>query len=113
MPNCIVCKTLNTTRELGPDLATFDCPRCGSFVLGGSAEATLPDRLTEEPLRRSLMSHTLRQMQRPDKKHLRLIRDEDLPTFWSEGRLPSPPEQADNLIFWIGDNQTIKSERGF
>ena len=53
----------------------------------------------------SLMSHTLRRMQRPDQKHLHIIRDDQLPTFWSEGRLPSPPEQTDNLILWIADNQ--------
>jgi hypothetical protein len=55
------------------------------------------------------MSHTLRRMQRPDTKHLRVIRDDELPTFWREGRLPSPLEQADNLILWIGDNQTTPS----
>jgi hypothetical protein len=35
-----------------------------------------------------------------------LIHSADLPSFWSEGRLPNPLQQADNLILWIGDNQT-------
>ncbi len=104
--NCIVCNARNARREPGlGDFARFDCPRCGSFALTGTAEALLELRLAEVPLRRSLMSHTLRRMQRPDQKHLHIIRDEELPTFWSEGRLPSPPEQTDNLILWIGDNQ--------
>jgi hypothetical protein len=105
MPNCIVCNGRNATKTLGADVARFDCPRCGSFVLSGTAEALLEQRLAEVELRRSLMSHTLRRMQRPDQNRLHIIRDDELPTFWSEGRLPSPPEQADNLILWIGDNQ--------
>jgi hypothetical protein len=104
MPSCIVCNTPNTRKQQGVDFARFDCPRCGLFALSGTAEATLEQRLAEEPLRRSLMSHTLRRMQRPDQKHFHIIRDDELPTFWSEGRLPSPLEQADNLILWIGDN---------
>jgi hypothetical protein len=44
-------------------------------------------------------------MHRPDDGHLRVIKSDDLPTFWSEGRLPTPQQQADNLILWIGDNQ--------
>jgi hypothetical protein len=107
---CIVCET-EDAQLLGRlnDCARFDCRRCGSFVLGGSAEVTVETRLNEKPLlrliRRSLMSHTLRRMQRPGDKHLRVITDDDLPTFWRTERLPTPQQQADNLILWIGDNQ--------
>jgi hypothetical protein len=110
MPNCIVCNNRNATTQGGlGDSVRFDCQRCGSFVLDGTAEATLPQRLAEEPLRRSLMSHTLRRMQRPGQTDLHIIRDHELPTFWSEGRLPSPLEQADNLILLIGDKQPTPS----
>jgi len=44
-------------------------------------------------------------MQRHADAHLRQITSDDLPTFWRRGRLPSPQEQADDLILWIGDNQ--------
>jgi hypothetical protein len=37
-------------------------------------------------------------MQLPDNKHLRQITDAEL-------RLPTPQQQADSLILWIGDNQ--------
>jgi hypothetical protein len=104
MPDCIVCQTQDAERELGQD-ARFDCRRCGAFVLTGTAEATLPTKLEDRPLRRSLMSHTLRRMQQPDDQHLRQIREDDLPTFWRNERLPTPQQQADNLILWIGDNQ--------
>jgi nucleoside 2-deoxyribosyltransferase len=44
-------------------------------------------------------------MQQPDDKHLRVITDNDLPTFWRDERLPTPRHQANNLILWIGRNQ--------
>jgi hypothetical protein len=111
--NCIVCKTEGAERnELGTigDSARFDCRRCGSFVLSGSAEGTIEARLIEKPLRRSLMSHTLRGMQQPGEKHLRVITDKDLPTFWRDERLPTPQQQADNLILWVGANQETSSK---
>jgi predicted RNA-binding Zn-ribbon protein involved in translation (DUF1610 family) len=102
---CIVCNNPQAMREPGPNIVQFECPRCGTFVLSGSAEATLEPFLTKVPLRRSLMSHTLRRMQRPDQKHLHKITTDELPSYWRDERLPTPLEQADNLILWIGDNQ--------
>src|SRR5262249_23874161 len=109
---CIVCETEGAQRRFGNDSARFDCRRCGSFVLSGSAEATIETKFNEKPLRRSLMSHTLRKMQKPGDKHLRVITndDEDLPTFWRDERLPTPQQQADNLILWIGENQETSSK---
>jgi hypothetical protein len=50
------------------------------------------------------MSHTLRRTQRPSERP-KILGTDDLPTFWREGRLPSPPQQADNFIVWAGDTQ--------
>ena len=59
--NCIVCNNPQCERQPGVgDFARYKCPRCGIFVLSGSAEATLPNLLKEDPIRASLMSHTLR-----------------------------------------------------
>ena len=111
MPNCIVCNSPNATRQAGAgDFARFDCVRCGSFALSGSAETELPGRLSEVPLRRSLMSHILRRMQRPADQHLHIISSEDLPSFWSADRLPTPQQQHDDLILWTGDNQSASFE---
>jgi len=109
MPNCIVCKTPNAKQSVGADIIRFDCERCGSFVLGGTAESVLDGLLDEIPLRRSLMSHTLRRMQLPNDKHLRVIRGDELASFWREDRLPTPLEQADNLILLIGNMQETPS----
>ncbi len=63
---CIVCENDGCVREPGVgDFARYDCPRCGIFVLTGSAEAELPGKLAEAPQRRSRMSHIIRRMQRP------------------------------------------------
>jgi hypothetical protein len=102
---CIVCGTPDCQRDLGPDIAVYDCPRCGSFVLTGTAEAVLPDKLAEEPARRSRMSHTLRRMQRPGQRPFKIGSDE-LSSFWNDP-LPTPLRQADLLIMWIGDNEPI------
>jgi hypothetical protein len=55
------------------------------------------------------MSHTLRRMQLPNDRHLRIIRDDELASFWREDRLPTPLEQADNLILLIGNTQETPS----
>jgi hypothetical protein len=53
------------------------------------ADSALERAFIEVPLRRSLMSHTLRRMQTPDRAgRSHLIRSVDLPTFWTEARLP-------------------------
>jgi hypothetical protein len=108
---CIVCGTEDAERAPGGD-ARFDCRRCGSFILSGTLVATIETKFNEKPLRRSLMSHTIRRMQKPDDKHLRVIKDQedDLPTFWRDERLPTPQQQADNLILWIGKNQETSSK---
>jgi len=110
VPNCIVCNTPNVRSQPGADIVRFDCDRCGSFVLGGTAEAVLPRQLDEVPLRRSLMSHTLRRMQQPSGAHLRVIGTSDLASFWREDRLPTPQQQVDALISWAGDSQPATFE---
>src|SRR5580700_1436470 len=110
MPNCIVCNTPNAGRQQGDGLfARFSCPRCGLFALNQFAEIALEGLFADGPLRRSLMSHTLRRMQSPRSGILHIITPDDLPNYWREGRLPTPLEQADNLILWIGDNQPTSS----
>jgi hypothetical protein len=72
------------------------------FLLRGWSEEALEAQLVENPLRRSLMSHTLRRMH---DKHLGFIEPGEFPTFWRDAKLPTPQQQADSLILWIGDNQ--------
>jgi hypothetical protein len=112
MPDCIVCKTPNCERQAhgDTDAVLNVCPRCGTFALTGTAEAILPGLLNAVPIRRALMSHALRKMQRPNNDHLKPITSDELAVFWSRGRSLTPQEQADNLLLWIGDNQSTSAE---
>jgi hypothetical protein len=81
---CIVCQTPNATyqpsipNDGGPNFFRYDCPRCGSFALAENAGLDLEAQLVQAPLRRSLMSHTLRRIQRPDNSHLHIITKDEL-----------------------------------
>lgn len=102
---CIACES-PAGRQFGGDVVRYECPRCGVFALSDSSEATLPPLLREIPIRRSLMSHTLRRMQQPENSRFHIITTKDLPSLWAQGDLPTPRQQADALIVWIGDHQS-------
>jgi hypothetical protein len=101
---CPICES-PATRQAGlGDFARYDCHRCGAFVLNGSAEATIDGLLAAKPIRRSLMSHTVRRMHVASSAPPR-ISEYDLPSYWATDRLPTPPQRADYLVLWCGDNQ--------
>lgn len=51
------------------------------------------------------MSYKVRRMHQSEGKVV-WLESHSLELFWIEGRLPSSQQQADNLITWIGDNQS-------
>jgi hypothetical protein len=51
------------------------------------------------------MSHAIRRMQRGGDRVLKPIDSYELATFWRNESLPTPQQQVDSLILWIGDNQ--------
>jgi nucleoside 2-deoxyribosyltransferase len=102
--NCPACRSTPCTKrdilQLGNE---YDCPRCGKFVLCGTLANGFNDRyLTLQ--RSAVLSHLLRRVQRPDGTPVQIY-EEDLPNFRLDDPLPSPAEQADNLILWIGDRR--------
>ena len=103
MQNCIICGTPGTSRTATLQAARYDCPRCGSFILASDAELALESAIAQVPLRASLMSHALRRT--PTTGTMHPIKQGELSAFWSAARLPTPLEQADRLILFIGDNQ--------
>ena len=111
MLNCPVCEktgcsktSLASKANLFPMGQRYDCRRCGSFIL--------PDKYGQlpnlSPRQRALLSHNLRRMQR-DNGPLPEVSDSILPQV--EDPLPSPAEQADNLILWIGDHQPSPAQQ--
>jgi len=97
MIDCLVCKTPNCLEEAVGGDWRYNCARCGRFSLTGSAVASLEGYFREVPLRAVIMSHTLRRAQ-GEEASPRAISTDELPSYWSSGRLPTPQEQADSLI---------------
>ena len=85
------------------------CPRCGKFSLFRTVFDDLPELLGRPPYpavpqpRSALMSHTIRRMQREGSSIQ--IQPQQVASYWNRDRLPTPTEQAEDLILWIGENQ--------
>lgn len=111
--NCPVCgeagclKTPPTKADLFPS-PSYNCPRCGKFTLCGTLANGLPNSyLTLR--RRAVMSHRLRSKQQRGRGPV-LVFENELPAFRLDDPLPTPAEQADILILWIGDQQPSPGE---
>jgi hypothetical protein len=84
-----------------PLVRIYDCRRCGRFELTSDAERYATVTLARPPQWRSVTSHVIRKMQRdaaiPRISHFMIEK------IWSEGKLPSPAQQANTLIQLVGD----------
>ena len=88
--------------------SAYDCPRCGTFtfafVLGGG----LPQHIEAGKVDRSVLSHKLRNAK--PLNGIVTVSEENLPWFIDDA-LPTPMEQRENLILWIGRSQPSPSQR--
>jgi hypothetical protein len=104
--SCPVCP--NTLRELptngdrSRDIAFFDCPFCGTFGLTRQAEINIRRWLDEAWNNVVIFAHALRRMQMADNRPL--VDSRIAEVIMDTGTLPSPHEQADLLIRWLGAN---------
>ena len=106
--NCPVCQIeLNVKRRTqNPNLSNnaYDCPRCGCFyfrfretnldLMGARSHAHGSDW-------RFILSHSIRKMQKDGSE---VALDNDLIEAILKQSLPTPAEQKDILVRWIGDN---------
>jgi hypothetical protein len=74
---------------------------CGRFEISGSALKVLPNLKGKYPGASALISYHIRKLQRDEGEPF--IDDNTLNRILSETTLPSPAEQAANLIRWLGD----------
>lgn len=97
--SCLVCETAAEVQENGGRML-FKCSRCGNFGLSGTAATLLPEYL---PTKRSraLVSHYLRRMQSAQKWPIATWGV--LQGVLKTASLPTPREQADNVIRLLGD----------
>lgn len=109
MNTCYICeKNADIKSNFDSDTITVNCAACLKYVITRSAAVSLPttfNRTDNTEVSRAKLSHYLRQLE----KH-----DENPPLISSSiidkvltCPLPSPKEQADLLIRWIGDSTNL------
>jgi hypothetical protein len=118
MPECPICSSPVPTPRETIDWSGYDCPRCGRWSvkldaagieLWSTREIGAWD--TEAVRRRSMLSHIFRRQQADDKN-----RWAEVPfANWRRGfldsePLPTPAQQLDNLILWLGEHQPSVAE---
>lgn len=108
---CPFCKyQLNHKETNTPgDYDDYDCPNCGVFSLAGNFIRNVHDEwFGKSPKNSALLSHVIRKMQ---KGHHRVKITVDFAEEVLENQtLPSPMEQARNLVFWLGENLNAPGE---
>ncbi|WGJ14627.1 hypothetical protein QEV83_18740 [Methylocapsa sp. D3K7] len=109
---CPVCdeagcsKATSTKTDRHGHARAYECPRCGYFIL--TDFLNLSDFIEDgksaglSPRQRAILSHRLRRQQR-DVGVPPAVDKDKLPQV--DDPLPTPAEQADNLILWIGDRR--------
>jgi len=99
---CQICKQKlkdSKHRPEGIDADFYSCPQCGDYIASRTALSVLPSKLENEKDASSKISHMLRQAYEYG----------NIPTLYSntidevlKKNLPSPKEQGDLLIRWLG-----------
>ena len=99
---CPVCtaSTTSVNRTDFGEYARIECPWCGQFEITSSAEKVIENLLAQNQYGRALISHALRNMQKRQ-QWPRL--DSYTLNELIVGTLPTPHEQADNFVLWLGE----------
>src|SRR5262249_8125557 len=101
---CSVCEaslTADLRRDQG-DIIYFNCPQCGPFGLTPKTECSL-DSLLTTPRKRTVLSYGIRRT--PSRERETNVFDVEACKKIVDGDfLPTPQEQADNLLLWLGAN---------
>ena len=115
MPECPICSSpVQDAREgISPDWSTFDCPRCGRWQIDrdfSGITLLLANKIGREwdaqaVRRRSRLSYILRRQQPADKFERVIMPSGNLDSWHLDEPLPTPSEQLDNLILWLGKHQ--------
>lgn len=101
--DCPICSSIveESGRDGSADSYHYKCSVCGPFTITRTALHNLrTERLTEK--KSAILSHAIRRMQKQNSWPE--INPKILDIIMENNYLPSPAEQADNLILWIGDN---------
>lgn len=98
---CPVCGS-SSTLDHGEQGLVVNCVRCGQYLLTGDADNSLKALEPENPQLRSLLSHSIRLRQSGTETPVVM---KSLVEAVAKEKAPTPAEQRDSLILWIGSNQ--------
>jgi len=85
------------------------CPRCGEYQITRRVKTVIQKQLESDHKARAVLSHAVRRMQEASPAPP-LITDELANQLLQSGSLPSPAQQAENLILWLGGNLVAPGE---
>ncbi len=116
MLECPICSSSVPTPREGADFTGYDCPRCGRWAAPYDSAGitftfarTFGDWDSAEGVRkRSRLSHILRCRHPSDRYEAKL--PSSLAAWHLEEPLPSPSEQLDLLVLYVGENQPSPAE---
>src|ERR1700730_7370822 len=99
------CPICTANAELSPTesrVASFDCPRCGPYLITHEALAAIKGEITrKEPIRRAVTSHALRRTESTKASRF-TVNTNWLASVWETNRLPNPQQQANYFIDYLG-----------
>lgn len=87
----------------------YSCPNCGCFELSLESQNPVSRIALDNPEKLPMLSHAVRKMnERQGRPKLTM---ELIYSILSTSQLPSPTEQVENLLLWLGDNSGFFGER--
>jgi|SRR3954447_1175995 hypothetical protein len=100
---CPICESPECTIEEGIN-AQFECQVCGKFKLSGSAFAGVlsPEAHALTHIQRAVLSHRVREANDAGREPP-LLTTYEVDDVIANGRLPSPAQQAINVIRFLGE----------
>ncbi len=103
---CPICKYAleppGTPVGAGSGRIGYPCLNCGKFSLSREALLDYLPLLNENPDKAAILSHAIRKRHKKDEWVI--INSDTIEQILKSTKLPTPVEQADNLIIWLGDN---------
>ncbi len=100
---CLICSSALKNSHAQGNRYFFECPRCGSYSMSSTVQATITghlEKVSEGPAR---LSHALYRMTK--QQQWALLTSEVLQNILDNTELPRPQEQLENLILWLGESQ--------
>lgn len=101
--NCPICQTELRSKHERPERRFYECPRCGSYSLSSSLDASLGFYLNKYPDAQTKLSHALYKL--TEAEQWAMLTASTIEAILETAALPKPQEQLDSLILWLGQKQ--------